>query len=286
MSNPTGYGAPNPEISEIVSTNFVITDADGNDYAFEDSGYSPNSAGDSSICLQASDFSGGLTLVPGATYHIYYEVDFSGSNYSVEKDFTFPCCGAGITSNLATNIAIEETPSGSQFIFSDVTGVYNATYNTGGYGAPNPAYGDITSTLITITLADGTVVSFEDFIPTAADHSFTITASDLGYTGAIPDQIINVEYSVYADGDCRIGYKNVSVLLYALTETCINNKIATLLNDDCACDDAGGNQVDLVMQQLFMLDAIKIVSQGNIGCANGKIEALYQQCQAGCSNCN
>lgn len=288
LSNLTGYGSPNPEIAQIVSVDFVITDADATNWTYSAADYSPNTAGDSEICLEASNFVNGsdtLTLVPGATYTLTYTVHFSGSDYELEEEFVFPCCGNPISSNLATAIAVEQLAGCASFVFSDVTGLYDATDNPGGYGTPNPAYADITSTLISITLANGEVTNITSFIPTAADHSITIQASDLGYSSLIPDQIINITYSVYVDGDCRVGYKNTNVLLYCQTQACIDSKISAILDSPCGCDGDEQAQVDNVMKMLFELDAIKIVAGRNMGCVDGKIESLYQKCSAGCSNC-
>lgn len=287
-SNTGGYGTPNPAISDIATINFTITDADGNDFVFQDSGYRPNSAGNSSVCLQASDFLDGITpivFIAGATYALFYSVDFGASNAEIQQNFTFPCCGSGVTSNIRTNFDVTETLSQDRLIFNDSTGSYNASTNTGGYGTPNPAYGDIVSTLIRITLEDGTVVDITSFIPTVSDHSTIITASDLGYTYGIPDQIINIEYSVYAAGVCRIGYKNQSVLLYSQTQVCILEKTALLLASDCSCSESDSTQTDNIMKMWFELDAIKITAQRNIGCVTGKIQTLLQKCSAGCSNC-
>lgn len=287
LSNTTGYNTPNKNISDIVSTNFVITDADGNDYAFPASGYLPNSAGNSTIELHASDFSGGLTFVPGATYHLYYEVDFSDSSTATaEEDFTYPCCGSSITSSLTTNFAIEQQIGCQAIVFADTTGSYNVTTNPGGYGTPNPAYGDISSTLITFVLSNGDTVVIDDFIPTGSDFSRTITSVELGYTsGTIADQIVTVTYQVFAEGTCQIGMKTTGVLLYCNTETCINQKITSTLNNDCSCEDTNGAATNVVWEMLMELDSIKYVASKNIGCIDGKIESLYQKCSGGCSTC-
>lgn len=290
VSNTGGYGTPNPEIADIVKINFTINDGT-DDYLYEDVPYTPNTAGTASICLQAANFLNGgtpLELVPGASYSLTYSVFIDGvvDPYEIERGFVFPCCGDAITSNLATNFSIQQNVGCAAIVFTDTTGSYNASTNQGGYGAPNPAYADITETLIVFTLSNGTEVEYDGFIPTANTPYVTITASELGYTGLIPDQIMGVTYSVYVEGDCRVGYKSTSVLLSCQTETCINNQIQSVLQEDCSCSDDNCSNTDRVFNMLMTLDVLKVAATKNIGCIDGKIEALYQKCNGGgCSSC-
>lgn len=279
-SNLTGYGSPNPEISSIISVSFVIVDGNGDDWTYTDADYRPNSDGDSTICLQASDFVGGgsetIEFVAGATYTFFYNVSFSGSDYQVLKEFVFPCCGSAVVSNLATNFAVEENPLGASIVFADTTS---------NYGGDNPDYDDISSTTITFELSNGDTVVIDSFIPTAEENSITLQAADLGYTTQIPDQIMNVTYAVYVTGDCRVGYKNRGILLHGLTTECIASKIGSVLENDCSCDNENGDNVDYVMNLNFQLAALQITAYRNIGCIDGKIEALYKKCTGGCSSC-
>jgi len=288
VSNPTGWGFPNKEISEIVSVDFTITDSNGDDYEYTNAAYTPNADGTATICLAASNFLNGtdeLVWQPGATYQFQYVVNFEFTKRTLQDEFTFPCCGSSLTTNLATNIAVEQLIGCASFVFSDVTGVYNEDYNPGGYGGPNPDYDDIDNTVISITLANGETVDITTFVPTAENHSITIQATDLGYTSLIPDQIIGITYSVYAGGLCRIGYKSTNVLFYCQTEACINSKIAQVLTVPCGCDGDEANTVNNITDMLFELDAIKIVAAKNMSCVDGRIEALLQKCKAGCSTC-
>lgn len=288
-SNTGGYGAPNPTIPDIVSVDFVITDSNATDWSYLSASYTPSANGDRHICLTEGDFVNGmdtLDLVAGQSYTLTYTVNYSGDSFSIQKDFTFPCCGNAITSNLATNFTIQQNIGCGSFVFTDTTGTYNAQTNVGGYGTPNPAYADITSTAITFVLSNGQTVTIDTFVPTQSVPYITIQAVDLGYSGVVPDQIMEVTYSVYVAGDCRVGYKKSSVLLSCNTETCINNKIQSVLNGDCACLDDNCNQTDLVFNMLMELDVLKIAATRNMSCINGKIEALYRKCSGGgCTNC-
>lgn len=207
-------------------------------------------------------------------------------SYSIERNFVFPCCGEAINSNLTTNFSIQQNIGCAAIVFTDTTGSYNVSTNPGGYGTPNPAYADITNTLITFELSNGDTVEYTAFVPTAMNQSITLQAADLGYSAGIPDQIMTVTYSVYVEGDCRVGYKSTQVLLYCQTETCINNQIQSVLQGDCTCNDENCKNTDRVFDMLMMLDVLKIAATKNMSCIDGKIEALYQKCNGGgCSSC-
>jgi hypothetical protein len=291
LSNTSGYGSPNLGIDQIVSITFVITDENGDDWTYSNADYLPNSAGNSSICLTGDLFTSGsdtLTFVAGQTYSLFYTVSFDDdSDITVEQEFTFPCCGSSITSNLGTNFSIQQNIGCQSLVFADVTGAYNASTNTGGYGTPNPSYADIDSTLITFEfLGTGGTAEIDSFIPTGSDFSIVLNGTDLGFSnGTITDQLVKVTYQVFAAGDCQIGFKSSTVLFYCQTQACINAKIASSLAGDCACDGDTDANTNVVWEMMMELESLKIVATKNASCIDGKIETLYQKCTAGCSNC-
>lgn len=288
-SNQTGYGSPNtPAISAILSTIFNLYDSTGSTLlGTYNSSYVPDASGTVGTPLTATNF--GLSeFTKGVTYTLSYSIVITGPSTKtcLIDTFTAPCCGATIPSNLGAKISVTENIGNGSLTFADTTGAYDATTNTGGYGGPNFGYGDITSTLIRITLEDGSVINFTTFKPTSPTaNTFLITAAMLGYTSVIVDQIIQVTYIVYTGGQCQIGYANRYELLYGLSQNCINNQIQGLLDGTCSCNDEGCDKTDYITKMLFELDAIKIASQGNIGCVAGKIQAYYLKCSGGCSSC-
>lgn len=287
LSNLTGYNSPNvPNLIDITQVSWTLTDDDGSHtFTTTDSAYFPNSAGDNEICLTADDF--GIEYVAGEAYTLAYTVTAGGIDYSpADLTFDWPCCGSSVVSNLATNFSVAQAIGCASITLTDTTGLYNASTNPGGYGSPNPTYADISSTLISIVLSNGNTVNITTFIPTANVPYLVIQAADLGYTSAtIPDQIATISYSVYKNSLCRIGYKSSGVLLSCNTETCINAKIASTLDNDCSCDEGGSTQTDFVFNMQMTLDNIKYAVTRNIGCVDGKIEALYSKCSGGCSDC-
>jgi hypothetical protein len=206
-----------------------------------------------------------MAFIPGTTYTLSYAIAWaSGPSTCVVGTFTWPCCGAQIPSNLTVGFSITEAVGNGSLVFADTTGAYNSGTNPGGYGAPNPAYGDITSTLIKVTLENGTVINFSTFIPTSPTvNTFTV------YTGT----------------QCQVGHSNQYLLLYGNSQACIMGQIQALLQGTCVCADENCDKTDYVTKMLFELDAIVIAAQTNVNCVQNKIQAYYQRCSCGCVPC-
>lgn len=287
-TNPDGYGGINfPAISDITSVDFIITDSDEVEWTFTDAPYLPNAAGTSTICLNGDDFEfdgDTLEFAPGATYTLTYRLNVgSGTALEVSDEFVFPCCGDAVASNLGTDFSIEELTGCTSIKFTDTTGTYNASTNPGGYGTPNPAYTDITETLIRFTFNDGRVVDITDFIPTSSVPYVTINNQTLGFgTDEIPSQVVTIAYYVYKAGKCRIGYATSQVLLRCQLENCIAAQAAILLGNSY-CDQ---KQIDSVMAQIWKYNQLVIASQGQISCVVGEAEKLYKKCSQGQPPCN
>ena len=286
--NTTGYGTPNsPNISAITSTVFYLYDSTGVTLlGTYHATYLPSADGTGGTPLTAANF-GLSAFTPNLTYVLVYGIVVGATTYTcIQNSFTVPCCGASIPSNLTTRFSIQENIGNGAIVFTDTTGTYNAQTNPGGYGTPNPAYSDITSTLLRITLENGTVIDITNFIPTAIAPSVTLTAATLGYTNNIPDQIIQFTYFIYTTvGQCQVGYANNYILISGNSTACIMGQIQGLLNGDCSCSDDNCSNTDYITKMLFELDAIKIAATGNIGCVAGKIQAYYAKCSGGCTTC-
>jgi len=285
-SNQGGYGSPNaPEIADITGTVFKLYDSTGSTLLGTfNSSYVPDPSGTVGIQLVAGNF-GLLKFDLNKTYKLSYSILWSTNTSTCLVDsFTIPCCTGLIQSNLLTNFSVQENIGNTSITFTDTTGTYSST-NLGGYGGPNFDYGDITSTSIVLTLSNGNIINITNFIPTALNPSITLTGALLGYQSTIPDQIMGIAYYVYTGSLCQIGYKNEPILLYGMSQTCVNGQILSLLNGDCSCNTENCDQTDYITKMLFELDAIVIAAQGNIGCVQGKIEAFYAKCTGGCSSC-
>jgi hypothetical protein len=71
------------------------------------------------------------------------------------------------------------------FLFTELTGAYNALTNTTGYGAPNPTVGSATSAVLTVTDPDETETVIDLFdtsvFPNSTESGINILNTQLGY---------------------------------------------------------------------------------------------------------
>lgn len=282
-TNLTGYNSPNqPVISEITSVTWLLTiGSDVFTFTTTDSAFFPNALGTNEVCLLASYFDGLTEFTKGSTYLMDYIVSVGSDEYSLDNiEFLFSCCGSAITSGLGTNFTVTEETGCTAIVFSDTTGTYDATDNTGGYGSPNFGYDDITETLITITRQDGTVISITDFIPTEAEPTLNISSATLGYADeVITSQVMEIAYSVYTEGKCRIGYKDAKIFFRCSLESCIRNRNIAALT---SCDK---NDIEYAFRLTWEYNQILIASQGSIGCGVNKIAKLIRKCSIDTPNC-
>lgn len=294
-TNTTGYGYPPnyPSISDIDHVEFILFDVNNSlkQYVYDSSEYIPQADGSNEVCILAPNFlaiSDGTPLssfVGGKLYLFQYRIYLKNgeSLQGINDFFVYPCCGTGVISNLGTNYSVLQKVGCTSIDFTDITGVYDATTNPGGYGSPNPTYADIDSTEIIFEFADGTSATITDFIPAANALTVNITGQELGFEdGNIPDQIVNITYNVYSP--CLIGRKEDKILFHCNTRNCIKKKSRDLLKADChTCqeDKSVNNTFNLIQRYEYLLLAFE---QG--GCTNGDIEQLYKDCIKDCPTCN
>lgn len=112
------------------------------------------------------------------------------------------------------------------FIPSDVTGVYDAEDNTGGYETPNDAGSDVTSAIITVTYPDGTSSEFDvtPQIPDTVTGDIEFTELDI----TIQDGIYQVDYEVIADGTTYTHC--IKKAFFTLVSCCIEKLILGIVN--------------------------------------------------------
>ena len=172
---------------------------------------------------------------------------------------------------------------------SELTGVYNAETNTGGWGAPNAVTGDILHSKIIVTFPNGTtIVEIEDptGFPTSDDEFvYEITAAVLGGT-SIADGLYQIEYIVYNNNDDEVTYTTGSqyFLFTCNTQCCVDQlfaKIAT--DDDCSCNSYTVKNALYASALLKGLIANK--DCGNITNMNSLITKLNTICNNSSNDC-
>ena len=151
---------------------------------------------------------------------------------------------------LELNVKFTRSNDYQSIVATDLTGVYNALTNPGGYGAPNPTVGSFTSFNITVTPADpvtllptGTPVTVNAYpsLPSSSNGTFTITNVDLGL--AATDNIIDGVYLFNVVAETALAeYEYQRYAVFSdIVACCIKN--LTLQAFGCDCNGKNKNLV-------------------------------------------
>lgn len=129
---------------------------------------------------------------------------------------------------------VEQNDQESIYLY-DTTGSYSVT-NTGGYGAPNIALGDINDTFLYVKKPGETswvtIIVGSPLPSSDPSQFFEVTAQDLGYgaNSKLPDGYYEFWYQIQGnDGvsDFEYNYKTTQ-LLYGQVKCCIQKKLSDL----------------------------------------------------------
>lgn len=138
--------------------------------------------------------------------------------------------------------------------FVDLTGDYNNSDNTGGWGFPNDGRGDVTDSSLTIT--DPANVQYVIDITTEVqnDQSITITPDQIGLASGstIPDGVYYIEWSITTTGDSYDTPK--SFFFYCNTARGVEALFAGIDLDECKCKDS---DLDRALLAWTYLQALK-----------------------------
>ena len=108
---------------------------------------------------------------------------------------------------IALTYCITESDDATAFTVEETTGVYNASTNTGGWGAPNPTIASATAATITLsqltdaatnTYTDAVTVSVYPTLPNTTETLKELTAEDFDYgtDSTFPDAVYKIIYAV------------------------------------------------------------------------------------------
>lgn len=140
---------------------------------------------------------------------------------------------------LVLKLSAEIGTSCGSILFSDGTGAYDASLNSGGWGSPNSTIASVTTWSIIITLPSGSVVTITDPVglpTTTTTFEYTIldTVLNSGYT-TVPDGLYSIEYTVTSGGTLYTTSKKY-ILFTCNIECCIAKLFAKIATEtDCAC---------------------------------------------------
>lgn len=189
--------------------------------------------------------------------------------------------------SLILNFEICQANGCKDLVFSETTGAYNATYNTGGYGTPNETTAAAQTATLTITNASGLVNTIDlmpEGFPTddiVAD-GYTITSSTV-----LPDGMYTFVYNVTYDyrGTIVTYSKSISKLFYCNSECCVNQMLSNL-NLTCDCCETDENIKDYYKAWTF-LQALKNAAQcGDVTTFNNILKIITKLCKNNnCKTC-
>ncbi len=155
---------------------------------------------------------------------------------------------------LDLKLSICNSSNCSTVSITDTTGTYDASDNTGGYGAPNPLTGDTTSAIIVITYQDGSVTTTD----VTSQHPNPQTTETFTFTDiALPstlDGSYTVKYTVINPTGTYV--VNSCMILTCNARCCIDKmwaKAAEEASYDCGCD----SYMKKALQAEGMLKALK-----------------------------
>lgn len=189
--------------------------------------------------------------------------------------------------SLILNFEICQANGCKDLIFSETTGAYNATYNTGGYGAPNETTAAAVTATLIITNASGLVTTIDlmpEGFPTddiIAD-GYTITSSTV-----LPDGMYTFVYNVTYNyhGSIVTYSKSISKLFYCNSECCVNQMLSNL-NLTCDCCETDEN-IKVYYKAWTFLQALKNAAQcGDVTTFNNILKIITKLCKNNnCKTC-
>ncbi len=205
------------------------------------------------------------------------------------------------------------------FTFTDTTGIYNATTNPGGYGAPNNEVDTISDAIISIytpgstipyiitfvvetgnifsaiiTNPDGTTDNITTDVVTTQGLSFPFS-TDFGSDSLAIDEtwIGGTEDEALIDGVYTISYEitfedttTYNTTVYTLSKCnacCCISKAYANLNANCGCDDNGLKTVQRA--DAFLQSAVNAANLGMYEASQTNVDKALEICTNNCKTC-
>ena len=160
---------------------------------------------------------------------------------------------------LGIDFCVTQQPACKYLKFKDETGVYDAVYNTTGYGTPNPAVSDALTATLVVTLPDGTVTSvinlFPLNMPDTSGIEIYITNAMLGLgTASLPNGIYTWTYTVTGnDGSAFSSTKTIKTFVDCQAQCCIDKMFAKVELSTCDC--CANSKLDSALEAQGWLDS-------------------------------
>lgn len=203
---------------------------------------------------------------------------------------------------LGLNISVNTVTSGG-FTFSEITGIYNATTNPGGWGGVNPVTNQATEAWLDIYKPDPNT-----FLPVntpaapinllnqgypinTTTNSFFVSPQNAGFLAGetTADGVYQFVYRVtVAIGGNDFDYvASQYVLVYSGAQCCVSKLAVQAINDGggCGCGSGCGESMSEFEKGMLLIEAAKYsITCGLIVPAANAIKHVNEIC-GGCSTC-
>lgn len=189
--------------------------------------------------------------------------------------------------SLVLKFFITELDNCESIKITEVTGAYDASLNSGGWGAPNPTIASATSATLLIEKrnSDGTYTAYNTIdlyntLPNITETPFSITSDDAGFgtNSTFPDGIYRMTYTVAGSGFSAQTIKYI--VLYGQIKICFKESSLALSQCSCNCDSLEDSlvNIDFYIGQLAVAQ-----DSGNLTWINNTLEKLTNLCtECGC----
>lgn len=172
------------------------------------------------------------------------------------------------------------------FTVEDLTGVYDAVSNTGGYGTPNPEIADVQAAYITVTMSDGTIYTIDCFptLPNTSGTTFSVTSEDIGQAAdeQFLDDVSLIEYTVLGvSGGVPFSVKCGTYEVFMCNALCCVNEKMANIEVGCGCKSNASTE------ELFLnLEGAKYAAEcGKQEKALALLDYVNEKCDGNCTNC-
>ena len=166
--------------------------------------------------------------------------------------------------------------------FTDITGDYDASTNTGGWGTPNTERADVTSSFLTVEDSNGAIYTVDitaDVI--AGTTEICIPSSSFGITGDFADGIYVFTWTV---SDAVAQYVQCrEVFLFCQAKCKVKKLIAGIDSSSCKCDNNSTDRALLAYAMLLGLEYAACCYK--IEKFNDLLQAICDISESNCKNC-
>lgn len=144
---------------------------------------------------------------------------------------------------------------GTEFVFTDNTGLYNASTNPGGWGSPNDDGVDIQFAIFRITTPEGNEYVYDYNITTLIPDSVPGEMQFPPFKGDWSDGIYKFEYILTTQ---EISYSSCLKKFLSPQIDCCIDKILIKFVDDFNCDDCYDNEE--ITSLMYFRDALHVAA--------------------------